>query len=316
MKLRKRTVIFGACLVAGAAYGIRAIWNSASTGPAPSGHKVTETKLIEASGLAASQRTADLLWSLNDSRNEQVLYGIGIDGRPVARLRVEGASNHDWEALACFRLDGRAWLAIGDIGDNGAGRKRCVVYLVEEPPASDLSAEKETLAPVVWSVPFRYEDGPRDCEAMCVDVAGRQLLLFSKRNRPSHVYAVPLQPTGGAPSAGNTAVAKRLGDVPFIPQPSSLQRLMPSPTGRYRGQPTDAAISPDGTQVTVLTYGVALLFRRESGETWAQVFGREPKKLHPHRLSQAEAICFSADGRELFVLGEQKQPVLVRYQLP
>jgi hypothetical protein len=111
------------------------------------------------------------------------------------------------------------------------------------------------------------------------------------------------------------AVARRVGSLPSIPQPNTFQRLIPSPTARYRGQPTDAALSPDGTALAVISYGDLLLFRRTPGQEWPSVLERARPVIKQHHLSQAEAVCFSADGEVIFVTGEGKNAPLLQFDL-
>jgi sugar lactone lactonase YvrE len=72
--------------------------------------------------------------------------------------------------------------------------------------------------------------------------------------------------------------------------------------------------SADGSAAAVLTYGHVLLFPRKDGETWAAALAREPVRLPPHNLTQAEATCFSADGRAVYVASEKTRNLL-RYDL-
>ena len=47
----------------------------------------------------------DVLWAVEDSGNPARLYAISRRGRVLARFKVEGAKNKDWEDLASFDLD-------------------------------------------------------------------------------------------------------------------------------------------------------------------------------------------------------------------
>ena len=73
-------------------------------------------------------------------------------------------------------------------------------------------------------------------------------------------------------------------------------------------------LSADGSAAVVLTYGQVLLFPRKQSETWATAFAREPVMLPPHNLTQAEATCFSVDGRAIYVASEKTRQLL-RYDL-
>ena len=42
----------------------------------------------------------------------------------TARLRIDGVRAVDWEDIASYELDGKAWLLIGDVGDNAASAAR------------------------------------------------------------------------------------------------------------------------------------------------------------------------------------------------
>jgi hypothetical protein len=102
------------------------------------------------------------------------------------------------------------------------------------------------------------------------------------------------------------------GPVPHLPQPTALQRIIKRPTQGYLGWPTALDFSPDGTLALVLVYQQPLLYPRAPGETWAAALAREPVKLTPPDLPQAEAACFSTDGRSISVASERTK-VLLRY---
>ncbi len=266
----------------------------------------------ESSGLAASRRTPDLLWTHNDSDGEPVLYAIGLDGKLRGSVRLAGMTNIDWEDMASFELDGRAWLAVGDIGENITRKTGAAVYVVAEPSAAELSPDRETVVTVAWSVPVRYADGRHDCESLAVDAREQRIYLLRKREDQKPLYSLPLRPV---PAGASTPEAQRLGLVPHIPQPNSEQRAVPIATGRWRGNPTSMDIAADGLKAVVLTYGDVLLFARKPGETWASALARKPVILPPHGLAQAEAVCFSQDGRSIFVTEEKLHAQLLRYDL-
>jgi hypothetical protein len=271
---------------------------------------ITRPEIAESSGLAASRRASDLLWTHNDSDGQPVLYAIGTDGRFRGSVRLTGVKNIDWEDLASFELDGKSWLLVADVGDNNGTRKNCALHIIAEPDPADLSPDRELSTEVAWTVPVRYAEGPRDCESVAVDAREGNAYLLRKRLHPNSVYVLPLRsPPGEKPSA------REVGIVPHVPQPTSQQRTVPAPTGRYRGQPTAMDFSTDGSAAVVLTYGDTLLFPRRAGESWATALTRKPIVLPPHALGQAEAICFSRDGHSLFVTEESAQSPVLRYSL-
>ena len=281
--------------------------------------RLENKNIKEASGLAPSLRSSGVLWVHNDSGNEPALYAIGADGRHLGTVWLAGTDNMDWEDMASFTLGGKAHLLVADTGDNRGKRKSYTLYVMEEPDAALLSRDKEHVAPPAWEVTFVYPDGAHDCEAVAVDpgVAGDgsdgRVYLLLKRTTPPRLFSVPLKPAVATP--GEPLVAWELGRVALPGRPSALRNLLPAPAGRYRGMPTGMDFSQDGRRAVVLTYGDVFLYSRREGESWFSALVRDPVALPPHKLGQAEAVCFSADGKHIFVTEEKTGAALLRYDL-
>jgi hypothetical protein len=258
-------------------------------------------QLDEISGMAASRAHADTLWTLNDGGNATALYAIGNRGGLQATLHIDGVLNTDWEDLAAFDLQGRHYLLIADTGDNGGLRRTLQLHVVEEP---------RTLADAhvrpAWSIAFRWPDGPRDCEAVAVDAANRQILLLSKRSRPPQLFVLPLRP-----ESGGLQIARRVGSLAGVPQPDA-ESLRGNPhMARVRNQVTAADISPDGHTFAVLTYSDVLLYARPRGASWVQALAARPQVHHLPWLPQAEALAWATDGRGLYATGEHSPAPLL-----
>jgi hypothetical protein len=219
-----------------------------------------------------------------------------------------GVKNEDWEDLAAVELDGKAWLVIGDVGDNDAVRPELRVHFVEEPSAERLAIAGMLAQRPVATFRLRYEDGPRDCESIAVDARERMVYLLSKRNTPPRLYRFPL-PT---PLQSGDAIARFVTTVPHLPPPTALQARLPGHLGKRRAQPCAMDFTADGSAAVVLTYGDVVLFPRRPGESWGDALAHEPVRLAPHNLPQAEAACFSPDGKRIFVASEGSR-TLLRY---
>ena len=283
----------------------------AFTGPVVAGH-LAEPKNQETSGLAISHRTPGLLWTHNDSGGDPVLFAVNTDGSLRGKVRVGGAANFDWEEMSSFELDGNAWLLAADIGDNYAMRPAgCVLHVLPEPEAAQLLPDEEIEVKPAYSIHFVFEDGARDAEALAVDVKERAIYILSKRDDIPRLYRLPL----AAAPAGQPAIARFLGPVSHLPQPTEQQRSVRLPTQGFLGWPTSMVFSHDGKTALVLVYEQPLLFARAAGESWADALAREPVKLAPHKLPQAEAACFSTDDRSIYVASE-KTTDLLRYDQP
>jgi hypothetical protein len=310
-----RSVIFGAGVATVVvALGI-VLWillNPSVSLPAPNQvGQLDSEKIREASGLACSSLSSDLLWTHNDSGGQPVLYAIDQTGHFRGSVRLAGVKNVDWEDIASFSLDGRSWLLVADVGDNNASRRNCVLHVIAEPDPAMLSPQSEVLSAVAWSIPVHYAKGPRDCEAVAVDAKEEKVYLLSKRTHPPEVFEISLRPPADHKGLPLTAV----GSFTHIPPPSGWDRLWPVPTGRYRAQPTGMSFAPDGSAVAVLTYGQVLLLPRHRGQNWLAALTAVPQILPLTGIEQAEGICFSQDSRALFVTGEQKSAPLIRYRL-
>lgn len=262
-----------------------------------------DRRITEASGLAVSRRQPDLLWAINDSGAQPELYALRPNGTVVAAVAVPGARNRDWEDLAAFRLGGKPYLLIADVGDNAARRSYYTLYVVEEPDLSRAGARPQ--ARVAWRLHFRYPDGPRDSEAVAVDEQDEAILLLSKQRHPA-LYRLPLRA-----AAARMLTARRLGDLAGIPQPAVADHFLRPVTGYFQGRPTAMDISADGSAAVVLTYKYAYRYPRLAGEPWAAAFARRPQWIALPYLRQAEALAVSADGSRIFVTSEKlPAPVL------
>lgn len=299
-------LLWGFVLLAQASEGAAGWGSPVEAGKLPKGVR-------EASGLAVSRREAGVYWTHNDSGGAPVLQAVAADGEALGTVWIEGVKNVDWEDMASFTLEGRAWLLVADAGDNQSARNDCVLHVIAEPEpaARRAAAERDVplVARVAWSIPVVYPDGPHDCEAVAVDAAEGRIYLLTKRITPHGLYALPLRP-----GADKAPVAERVGDVASFPGAEGPEQLLPTPIGKYRGQPTGMDFASDGTAAVVVTYGEPFVYPKAQDETWAQALARPGQRLAPHGLTQAEAVCFGgADGREVVVTSEGKRAPLLRY---
>ena len=279
----------------------------ASVSEATLGALLTDRRLAEISGMAASRRHPGVFWVHNDSGDEPVLHAIDRSGRLRASLQLDGVQHIDWEDIASYRHEGRDRLVIADTGDNGGLRDTVQLIVLDEP-----ARLRDARVRPAWTVPVRWPDGPRDCEALAVDSASGTALLVSKKRVPPELFAVSLAP----PADSRPRTATRLGTLAGIAQPSpdDLQR---SPRfGRYRAQITAADLGPDGRTLLVLNYLTGHLYTRRDGEPWAKAVARPPVPLPYPWLAQAEAATFDPDGRAVWITTERLPAPLIRVPLP
>lgn len=241
-------------------------------------------KIRESSGLACSRLKRGVFWTHNDSGDKARIYAFDLTGRDLGTYTIPGAKARDWEDMASFKLNGKSYLLLGDIGDNSSRRKFCTLYLVEEPRlVTGRKRPFHGIAKLVQTIKYVYRDGPVDCESLAVDPATQKIYLVGKRPRRT-VYELPL-PEKTKKTTKKILIAKLIAKLDL-------------------GYTTAMDISPDGRRAVVLTYGPAVQYVRRAGETWAKAFSRTPAMIIIPARKQGESICFGPDGKTLYLTSE------------
>jgi len=253
-------------------------------GPARELALIADPRIDESSGLAASIRYRDAFWTHNDSGDSARIFLIDQGGRTRGVVHLEGVAALDWEDIASYRSGGEGWILVADVGDNSRRRETSILYLLREPEIPVPGKGEE--APILevepdFEIRFRYEDGPRDCEAVAVDATESAIYLLSKELVTCRMYSLPIPAAGSA----GPHVARFVAEV-RLPFPTAMD------------------ISPDGRRAVVLTYGDAYLFSRAEGEPWARAFSRAPRAVKAPARPQGEAICYGPDGWTLYLTSE------------
>lgn len=264
---------------------------------------VTDSRLSELSGLAASQRMADRYWAINDGGNGSKLLLIDGRGRVHSEVQVDVA-NVDWEALASFRWRGQAWLLIADTGNNDGRREYLDLWLLKEPdprqPPAAVDHER--------NLAVRFPDEPHDVEALSVDAVEGQILLLTKRTVPSVLYRVPLDGIG-------KTTATKVAPLPGIPQPTPAEIRRDGALSRYRSQTTEMQLDCARTSLLVLTYDSIYRFVRRSDQSWEEALtDAEPSRSQITFLPQAEAMAFDETCTQVFVGSEKTPSPLLRFR--
>ena len=206
-------------------------------------------ELVEGSAAAMSRRQPGVLFTLNDSGNQPLLFAIDTTGADRGTWRVVNATNVDWESAAigaCMEKASAECLYIGDTGDNNASHASRVIYRMREPNATSV---RDTLS--AESLHYVYSDGPHDVEAMYVAANG-DILLITKRPladragvlRPALVFVLP----ANSWAQRGRSTAELVDSLPIVPGSMPLRAI------------TDAALSSDGRHLAVRTYAQMYVF--------------------------------------------------------
>jgi hypothetical protein len=237
-------------------------------------------RLPEASGLAMSRRSPNLLWSMNDS-DDPTVVALSTTGEMKGQVRVTGAAVRDWEALSVGPCPGGSCLYVGDVGDDGAKRMQVTIYRVPEPKAGD------TITTQADAFVFAYPDKAHDAESLLV--TSDQSLFIVTKGHPTVLYRAPRDARPGA-----MAMLTRVAALP-------VEKFL-SDQERRRSRITDAATTPDGVWAALRTNSELLLLR-----TRDLVDGKMNDVWHVDLRSldetQGEGVAISNAG-DVYLAGE------------
>ncbi|MEP6492506.1 MAG: hypothetical protein ABJF01_07505 [bacterium] len=252
-------------------------------------------ELVENSAAAMSRRQPGVLFTINDSGNEPLLFAIDTLGASRGVWTVSGATNVDWESAAvapCGRSAARgvaqSCVYIGDTGDNAGKHQTRTIYRVVEPTASATRGAVRAEALV-----YRYVDEPHDVEAMYVAPNGDIVLITKRPLRNAAGHGRPALIFRLAPAAWSNhavAVATLVDSLPIVPGSLPLRLI------------TDAALSPDARHLAVRTYTQVYIFATDAA-TGQVVHSAAPAVCNVTSLAepQGEGLTWAdARGRLIF----------------
>jgi hypothetical protein len=252
----------------------------------------------ESSGIAASQRNANIYWTHNDSGDRPFIFAFDRQGKHRGVWRVTGARAVDWEDMAIGPgpKRGLSYLYIGDIGDNEKERDQITVYRVAEPQitAKDSSStvQKPRGTEAAAVIRLKYPDGKHDAEALLIHPITGDLYIITKvRGAAARVYKL----RATAPKTRVTPLSY-VGEFRF-----------PNP---FLGFITGGAISPDGRRVIISDYlgACELILPGKRGIAFDEIWKQSPLPVNiggfPGVRRQGEAICYRADGMAILATSE------------
>ena len=228
---------------------------------------VESTDLVEASGLAVSRVSPDVLWSHNDSRGGARLFAFDTAGNDLGAFGLPGTFAFDWEDIAAGPgPDGAGnYLYVGDIGDNFAIRNgQIAIYRVPDTDPGTLTGSFAEVVPL----PYRYPDGVHNAEALFVDPVEPAIFVVTKDKEMASIFKGPLTPTGDA-------VELELVTTVFLDAEVSA-----------------ADISWDGHVIALRGYQTVWMWNRPTGASVADAFNSDPCTAPSPEERQGEAIAF------------------------
>ena len=246
----------------------------------------TSADLVEASGIAVSRTTPDVLWSHNDSRDGARLYAFSPDGTDLGVFDVPGGFALDWEDMAAGPgPDGSgAYLYAGDIGDNFLIRNGVIaIHRVEDLDPAFIDGSFPRSDPI----PLVYPDGSHNAEALFVDPVDPAVYIITKTKDIAQVFRGPVDITGQQTELELVATVD-LGD-----------------------EVSGADISFDGSVIAFRGYRTVWMWHRSTGQTISEALSAPPCEAPSPDERQGEAIGFDATY-SYFTISEDIQPAIYR----
>ena len=245
--------------------------------------------LDESSALAFHD---SVLWSLNDSGNDPVLFGLSESGELLAKVTVLNSRNTDWESLA----QDEDYLYIADTGNNLNSRSEFSIYRVPIPTLEQDSVNADVIT-------LRYADyksghrGSHNFDSEALAVRGSELWLFTKNRGDgnSNLYRLPKLPgTYRVARAQTLAVGSLVTAADINPETGELILLSYGGAGfgggaRLWWAPTsDAGVDWDNKH----------FLRIGRADQWEAVVWRNPHELYLSHEKERQGFAGLASLRK------------------
>lgn len=182
--------------------------------------RMSDQRIAESSGLVVSREHEDLVYTVNDSGNDPLVFAVQLStGKTVGAA----TPNHDFADAEALSIDSESTLWVADTGDNNRVRNDVALYSFAEPGPRDAVVETRRY-------PLVYPEGARDVEALVINPRNDEKFLLTKGLMGGEVFALP---------------------SPLKPdQPNRVTAV----DATVPGMITDAAFTPDGKYVIARNY--------------------------------------------------------------
>ncbi len=212
---------------------------------------------------------SDLLWTIEDSGNENRLIGLNSDGHIEKSIYIANAKNKDWEDLTS---NNQGNIHIGDFGNNNQKRKKFKILKVAHNQLSNDTADAEIIK-------FKLPEDKKSKDFEGFFIYDDVFYLFSKTKKNINVFSVPNE-------AGDHIAT-------FV----SGYKLKGKDT-----RITSADISPDGKTVVLLNHDKLWKLTNFKGDKF---FSGDIEAIDFGHNSQKEGINFKTSS-EVIITDERK----------
>ncbi len=258
---------------------------------------------------------ANFLWVESDSPANMIAAVSATDASNKGVLTLTGqTAMSDLEDIESARIGGISYLYAMDFGNNGNALDSrgagidLRIFRIVEPTITGSNISTTNFIEITCVFPAGNVPSSRDCEGCIVDPDTGDIYIITKREAVPSVYklAHALTYTG-------------IQTLTYMGQMFDIPDVTTSALGGTAVNVTDAAISPDGTEILVKNYNDIYYFpRNKATQTIYQALQQtgtivpayvgggsvSPAKSHPNAEPQGEGITYSPDGLHLYSASE------------
>ncbi|MFH1110607.1 MAG: PKD domain-containing protein [Planctomycetota bacterium] len=249
----------------------------------------------EASGLVASRKNPDVLWTHNDDTGDNRVFAININGSLLGTYTLGSGSNDPEDiAIGPGPVPGVDYLYWGNIGDNNNVRSTIFVKRVPEPTISANQAPPVNVSLAgVDTLTFVYPTGSyapshKDAETLLVDPLSGDIYIVTKRTAAGMVYRAA------------------------YPQSTTQVTTLEYVTSIDWGGAVGGDVSPDGQLIIIRRYSgnspEASIWTRPEGKNLWDAFSQPRCDVYLMPEPQGEAICWDGFGQGYYTVSENQIP--------
>jgi hypothetical protein len=267
-----------------------------------SGHLQSELN-NETSGIAPSGKFPGIYYVHNDSGDIPRFFAITPEGQLKGIYKYDVPSVkpfiiRDCEdiAVGAGPINGKSYVYLADIGDNGSSRPHVFIYRIPEPTIPSIADSAIYTEASILNL--KYPDGPKDAETLMIDPLEKLFYIVTKRHSNVGVYTAPLTFVNG-----DTVTLTKRCDLHF----KGLQPFKWIVSGD---------VSKDGTQVLLKSYSRIYYWRRNGTEPIWKTLQRKPLQPAYEQEKLGEAVSFAPNGRSYYTVSEGKGQPIYHYAVP
>ena len=251
---------------------------------------------IKESSACEISNASDLVWTIEDQGNENLLFGFNKNGELIRKIRITNIENNDWEDLSS---DDQGNLYIGDFGNNDNERQNLAIYKIN---AADLNKEEVEASEIVQFYYPEQKDFPPKKKDKVFDVESflvfkNQFYLFTK-NRSSDFD-------------GTTSIYRVENNSQTKLPAKKLSEFVTCDNFNHCAV-TSAAISPDKKKVALLSSDKVWIFTDFKEDDF---FSGNAKTIELENFTQKEGLCFETNESVLITDEAEKKGESLLYRL-